>query len=862
MEMLCLSRRAPSRAVAWVLMMCAAALVMIAGCSDDSDTARSTRLDVVDTGAADSTGDAADIPDGPFVIDGVLGPDGQPLTGKPLGMACADTAECRLNLSCGADQTCQPQGDAAAGALCVLSAECAPGLACGLTARCEPSEGAAADQACDGSSDCAPGLRCALAGFAGVCAPEGGAEIGEACAAHSDCRAPLACGENGKCAIPALGGFAFPPPVVCADDTPDTFTALFRLPNAATPDSFYDLPFPNDALRKGTGIDLSAHPNPGTRYLGGDLIGAYISALASDTPGFSQNATVFMRFSQAINFNSVKAGSVDGQNMYFVNITPGEGYGRGSSLGWFVTTGRGKYVCQNYMTVRAPWSQPLDPGQTYAVFLTQGITSETGKPLTRDADFDAVMGAARPADPAQAAAWDAYAPLRAFLADDVATPTVSADQVLTAAVFTTQDPKAAMDNLRQAVDAEAAPQLTSFARCEPGQPSPCGDGRTCAPASDAYVELHGRYSAPIWQAGTRPYLTAGGGLSPDPATAPPTAQGREDLCVVVTVPKSPDMPAAGWPVVLYAHGTGGDAQSHLRDGTALAVSAVTTPSAADPVRFMTMAVDAPQHMQRRGGATLDPETLFYNFANPLAARGNVYQAAADYLYLLRLASSLSLAADASPTGEALAIDPAQVHMFGHSQGGTVAALLAPHVSALQSAVLSGAGGGLTLSLLQKTAPVNIAAATQFILNDGIVGDNHPILQLLQTWFDAVDPLNHARYAFRAPDAAKVATDILMSLGAGDSYTPQGTAESLAAALSLQHAQPAGVVIDPNFIRPIDLPASGNRGVNGDDATAVLISFQPAAGDDGHFVMQRLPEAIRKYTQFFATAARDGRGVVP
>lgn len=839
--------------------------VIIAACSD-SGTSRSSRIDTgserPDTEDAQDTTITPDIPGGPFVIEGVLGPDGQPLTGKPLGMACADSSECRINLTCADDKTCQPSGTAAAGELCVLSVECAEGLACGLTARCEPAGDAAAGEGCGGPSECGRGLRCDIAGLSGVCQAEGGAEIGEACTAASDCRAPLACDPTGKCAIPIMGGFAFPPDTVCADNDSSALIGYFDLPDAANPTDFYRLPFPNDALLKGGGIDLSAHPNPGTNYIGGDLIDAYVSALGSDTPGFSPNPTVFFRFSQPVRFDSIKAGGGVDQNMYFLNITAGSpSYGRGSSLGWFMTTGRGKYICQNFLTVRPPWSAPLEPGQTYAVFFTNGVKADDGKSLSRDVDFTAVMGDARPADPIQAAGWDAYAPLRAYLADDTVTPTLSADQVMTAAVFTVQDPSAAFGRLRQAVLGAAAPQLTTFARCEPDQASPCGGGRTCAPANAGYTELHGLYSAPIWQSGTRPFLTEGGQLSPDPASGAPQAQGQENLCVVMTVPTG-TMPAGGWPVVLYAHGTGGDAQSHLRDGTAAAVSSINDAPPAAPTQFATLAIDGVQHGDRRGGSTLSPDVLFYNFANPRAGRGNVQQAAADYFYLVRLAQTLSLAPAASPTGEALAINPDQIHFFGHSQGATVGALVAPHEPALRSVVLSGGGGGLTLSLLQKTSPLNVAAATQFLLNDGQVGDNHPVLHLVQTWFDQVDPLNHARFLFRAPAASRTPTDVLMSLGEGDTFTPRSTTESLAAAMNLQQGRPGEVTIDENLIRPIDLPATANRAVNGQDSTAVLVSFQPASGEDGHFVLLRDSDAIIKYTTFLSTAAKNSAATVP
>ena len=77
------------------------------------------------------------------------------------------------------------------------------------------------------------------------------------------------------------------------------------------------------------------------------------------------------------------------------------------------------------------------------------------------------------------------------------------------------------------------------------------------------------------------------------------------------------MPAGGWPLVVYAHGTGGDARSFISDGTgrALAMQGLAV-FGFDQIFNGDRAV---------GGAAL-AEEQFFNFANPKAARGNAIQA--------------------------------------------------------------------------------------------------------------------------------------------------------------------------------------------------------------------------------------------
>ena len=100
------------------------------------------------------------------------------------------------------------------------------------------------------------------------------------------------------------------------------------------------------------------------------------------------------------------------------------------------------------------------------------------------------------------------------------------------------------------------------------------------------------------------------------------------------------MPAGGWPLVVYAHGTGGSFRSHVPEGVAAnlagatSIRGVTTPMA-------VLGIDQVETGTRRGASTESPDNLFYNFANPAAARGNPIRAAADQASLLRLAKSLT-----------------------------------------------------------------------------------------------------------------------------------------------------------------------------------------------------------------------------
>src|SRR5258708_8024153 len=117
--------------------------------------------------------------------------------------------------------------------------------------------------------------------------------------------------------------------------------------------------------------------------------------------------------------------------------------------------------------------------------------------------------------------------------------------------------------------------------------------------------------------------------------------------MALTVPKGV-MPAGGWPLVVYAHGTGGSFRSHVTEGVAKRLASVDD-GAGGKVNIAVLGIDQVETGPRRGASTDSPDNLFYNFANPGAARGNTLQGAADQLSLFAYVTGFDLAATASPT---------------------------------------------------------------------------------------------------------------------------------------------------------------------------------------------------------------------
>jgi hypothetical protein len=317
------------------------------------------------------------------------------------------------------------------------------------------------------------------------------------------------------------------------------------------------------------------------------------------------------------------------------------------------------------------------------------------------------------------------------------------------------------------------------------------------------------------------------------------------------------MPEGGWPIALYGHGTGGSFRSAVSDaGEPLADIDVE----GERVSVAALGWDGPMH-GTRANSDIDPGALFYNLANPAAARGNVIQGAADVFALVRAVKAWTISAASSPTGEEIRFDPDAIILVGHSQGASTGPLASPYEPDTRALVWSGAGGGLVLSLLAKSEPVDVATAAAVALQElnGAVpvplNDMHPVLGLVQGLFDPVDVLNHGRFATVDRDPSNPIQHILLSYGIGDSYTPNSTTRAFARVMRAQLAEPRLEDLGVAF-PPIEPPITENLPVPGGRATAVIVQARPD-GYDGHFVLFRDATLQRRYQQFVGTFVKDG-----
>jgi hypothetical protein len=656
-------------------------------------------------------------------------------------------------------------------------------------------------------------------------------------------------------------------PAICDSQPAATATVLFRVPRSTDPNGndFYRLPFPNDIRKHNGRISLQGHPRPGVNFLlGFDVVDRYIRAIEADSTGFGTNQAVYLRFSRdpdVTTFN--QAGAVA-----LVDITPGSpDYGHTKSITWFVGNSATAYLCNRHMMIRPAFGQPLRPGTTYAAILRQTVHDTSGNAFGQDPDFAAMLASSAPADADLAAAWAAYAPLRSYFGDASVTFKLTAAELAVAAVYTTEAVEQPLTAIQAAITAASAPTLSALVHCgDPGAVSPCDDGKTgtahlrgCLPGQPgaaSFDEYQGTVSLPVFQQGTPPYLNPqdGGGILLD-ASGNVSIVTSQPVCFSLTVPKG-TAPAAGWPLVIYSHGTGGSYLSAIEEGLAGDYAlGVATGGAAVPMA--TLGYDGVLHGTRNGGSTATPDSLVYNFYNPRAARDNGLQAAADLLALPRVLAGLNTAG--------INLDGGHVALYGHSQGGNATALAAARNAGYGAAVMSGTGGTLMLTLLGKTQPVNLAAMLPLLVGDSPVDQNHPVLNLIQMYFERSDPVNFARRLFREVITGAQRRHVLHVYGTSDSYAPDETQRRYAQAAAFQVALP---LVDTYPMLPeysmvtVALPISANQAFGTlANITAAQAEYAPDGTYDGHFVSTNNPAARQTIQKMLVTFVRETNPII-
>jgi len=489
----------------------------------------------------------------------------------------------------------------------------------------------------------------------------------------------------------------------------------------------------------------------------------------------------------------------------------------------------GEFIGENWLACLIYPGFPLRGNNTYAAVVTRRVRATDGSDVSRDPDMDEVL-ASGAGDDTVLKARSLYEPLLTWL--DEPGGDERAD-LAAAAVFTTQDATWLMGRIREVIYRDV--------------PEPRARQIKYGGDYDDFVLYEGIYDGPNFQVGDPPYQEEGGEILFD-AAGDPIIQRMEPIRFAVSIPKG-EMPQAGWPTVLYAHGTGGSYMSFVHDHTSIRMARQG---------LAVISIDQVLHGPRNpnGG---NVELAFFNFDNPVAARDNVRQGALDDYQLVRLVRGLEIS-PRHPGARRYLFDPDRLYFMGHSQGGLTGPPFLAYEPLIQGAVLSGAGALIYYSLINKTEPVDITAIIGSFIRDQPLDEFNPMLAMVQMFIEPADPANYAPLLVREPVPGVGPKDIFQSEGLIDHFTPPPDIEALGVAIGASPVSPILQQVDGFALRGLDVldpPVTDNLG----GRTAVFLQYTSPADSDGHFVVFDVPAAERQHAEFLGTLARDGRATL-
>lgn len=628
----------------------------------------------------------------------------------------------------------------------------------------------------------------------------------------------------------------------------DASATQLRSSASGAGDSYFSAPWPDDRRLDPDGYFFASEfPNP-TRA------GIFASVLAASdhlVKGFSLAAPVYLPFTGALDAAALPrdpaAFEAADAPLYLVALDPASpAYGQRLPLEWKDDDAPTSWLPGHVLAVRPVRGFSLEERTLYALVVTTRVRDAKGLAVGPDrAFFDAVHG-----DPAASGADRAhFAPLVAYLADQK----LALADVAGAAVFTTQDGTGELLRLRDWLEAQPAPVIHDLA---------WDRGGDVAGADARGVRMvKAVYEAPNFMHGKPVYVADGGEFVFD-AAGHPVPNKQESLRLSICLPRSP-MPAGGWPVVFVSHGTGGDWHSYYEDRTCerLAKKGIAT-----------FGIDNVLHGPRAEGATdclgMPAEDCWFNVVNPVSSRNLLRQAALDHISLRRAVEHLVIPSLASGADEDQHFDLTNFGFFGHSQGGLTGALYTAIDEKLAGSMLSGSGGHVTTTLLERMDQNGLDKTVRelmesllFEMKDEHLDQMHPAMALLQLVAEVADPLTYSKAWLRAPNGRR--KNVLLINGLKDGETPAGCSVAYAVhggvpQLAAGHTNDvafalAGLVPLPGPVLQ-NIPASGSLPA----VTAVYRQFP----DADHFPAFNDASAVTAWTTFFDSLVHAGVATVP
>lgn len=427
---------------------------------------------------------------------------------------------------------------------------------------------------------------------------------------------------------------------------------------------------------------------------------------------------------------------------------------------------------------------PLKPATRYFAVLTNGIKAADGAPIKADTTYALAKG-----DTPLSGDFAQLEPLRQAtvkLEGLAAAAGIDKNNIVLSWTFTTQSMGKSLQalataNISSAIAAQSL-NLTTKAILDPTNSNPAITG-----AADIYA---GSIKLPYYlnkAASANDPSILSGSWQVDKTTGLPTKTADVTVPVLISVPNAAsgqNIPADGWPVVMFQHGITANRTSLL--GIAEALSAAG---------FVGVAIDMPLHgldssspLYLKGiertfdidlvnneskektpdGKAESSGEYFINLQSLVTSRDNVRQAVADLMVVHDSLNSLD---------PVVKVDETKVRFIGHSLGAMVGTTYLAFEDDIGAATLAMPGGGIAQVL--RSSPTFGP-----IINAGLAANGiEPGTEAYTSFFgaaqwivDSADPINHGAAA-----AGKHPIHMLEVVGGNSSKPDQVIPNSVAGA---------------------------------------------------------------------------------
>jgi len=638
--------------------------------------------------------------------------------------------------------------------------------------------------------------------------------------------------------------------VACGGDDGLAPTAYFDLEGSiAEPATFWNLPFPSDLRLAASGApDMTGFPNPRDVPILSSLV-----SVVDERRGWPTMPTAYVRFTAPVPTRAIAdvIEPADEAPVLLIDIDAASPE-RGTRLPIVAKTlVADKYVTSDVVAFAPRPGIVLRANTRYAYVVREAFAPG----FTPPAAFTALAAGRTPAGARGAAAAELYAPLWPAL-DEAG---IAIDDVVIATVFTTGDEVARVRTRSEAIRTAHPITIENLALV---------GGAT----HDGFCQLSGTITMPQFQRGTVPFDSDGRFVVD--ANDIPIKQGELAVPVAITIPKSA-MPANGWPLYQFFHGSGGISTGLVDLGYSPTSEDLPEPGKGPGfvvARHGIAAVSAalPANPERLPGAS---DYAYLNINNlaafPFTFQQGVFEQRllTDAMLALQIPQGVLAGCGVpTPAGATHRFDGTKLVAGGQSMGGMYTNMVSAVEPRFGAIVPTGAGGLWNLMILE-TATIPGARnllGTAFGVDDTELTFVHPSLDAMALGWEIAEPMAFMARLARRPLPDMPVRHIYEPVGMGDTYF---TIEIYDAAALAYGNQQAGDEVWPSMQTALGVddlaglatyPVSANSG----GKTRVVVQF---AGDgliDAHYIYRQLDSVKHQYGCFFASYVRDGVPKVP